>query len=127
MTWVDNAGSDSMRRPRSAADVRGSSSIQSRRIAAPGCTGSRVTSAIRSFVSAVVITRPLGPNGRTPLYRSEAPAPERDRARCREDAYAARFMSDSARLGRAVLPVRYDLLIETDGDISGFEGEVTIT
>ncbi len=42
-------------------------------------------------------------------------------------AYAARFMSDSARLSRAVLPVRYDLLVETDADISGFEGEVTIT
>ena len=36
-------------------------------------------------------------------------------------------MTDTARLGRTVLPVRYDLLVETDADISGFEGRVTIT
>src|SRR5258705_12645372 len=58
MTCVESAGSDSISRPRSEADVRGSSNIQRSRIAAPGCTGSWVTSVIRSFASAVAIVLP---------------------------------------------------------------------
>src|SRR3954469_10742338 len=35
-------------------------------------------------------------------------------------------MSDSARLSRTVLPVSYDLLVDTDTDMAGFTGEVGI-
>jgi puromycin-sensitive aminopeptidase len=35
-------------------------------------------------------------------------------------------MSDSARLDRTVVPIRYDLIVDTDADISGFTGHVTI-
>jgi puromycin-sensitive aminopeptidase len=35
-------------------------------------------------------------------------------------------MTDTARLSRAVLPISYDLVIETDADIDRFEGAVTI-
>src|SRR5476649_1371622 len=35
-------------------------------------------------------------------------------------------MTDTARLSRAVLPISYDLTIETDADIDRFSGQVTI-
>ena len=35
-------------------------------------------------------------------------------------------MTDTARLSRAVLPISYDLVIETDADFDRFSGEVTI-
>src|SRR6478672_10489940 len=118
-----------MSRPRSAADALESSSIHSRRSAAPGCTGSCVTSMIKSLVSAVVIrssSRSRGPD--FPLYRSQCPPAERHlaviSARVRQDAYAAALMTDAARLSRTVLPVHYGLLVETDAGMTTFTGQV---
>ena len=36
-------------------------------------------------------------------------------------------MTDAARLSRTVLPVRYDLLVDTDAEMSTFTGQVTIS